>query len=98
MIRIIYKWRVQEADETTFRAAWAKATTTIRENTSGARGSFLLHSHENPTEFVTIARWDTLEDWQAFWKDSTRTEMQTMHSLAERISVEVYEELEDHTV
>ncbi|MEM8534691.1 MAG: antibiotic biosynthesis monooxygenase [Chloroflexota bacterium] len=98
MIRIIYKWRVQEADETKFRAAWAKATTAIREITHGARGSFLLHSHENPTEFVTVARWDTLENWQAFWKDSTRMEMQTMHSLAERISVEVYEELEDHTV
>ncbi len=98
MIRVVYRWRVQKSDESNFRTAWAKATTSIRESTLGARGSVLLQSQQDPTEFVTIARWDKLKDWQTFWKDSTRTEMQRMHSLAERLSVDVYEEIEDHTV
>ena len=98
MVRIIYRWRVPKADESTFKSAWAKATTAIRDSTAGARGSVLLQSHQDRSEFITIARWDKLEDWQAFWDDSTRTEMQIMHSLAKQLSAEAYEELEDHTV
>ena len=98
MIRVIYRWRVQKAEQEKFKAAWAKATTEIRESTAGARGSVLLQSHQDPTEFITIARWDKLEDWQAFWKDSSRTEMQDMHAIAERLSADVFEEVEDHTI
>ena len=98
MVRIIYKWRVQNADESKFRAAWVKATTTIKDSTVGARGSVLLQSHQDPTEFIGIARWDKFEDWRAFWEDSTRTEMQVMHTLAKRLSAEAYEEIEDHTI
>ena len=75
MVRIFYTWRVQKADESEFRAEWVKATTAIKNSTVGARGSVLLRSHQDPTEFITIARWDKLEDWRAFWEDSTRTEM-----------------------
>lgn len=46
--------------------------------------------------FLTIARWDTLEDWRVFWKDPP--DMHEMHALAERVSAEVYEEIADHTV
>ena len=98
MVRIIYRWRVQEADQSKFKSAWAKATTAIRDSTVGARGSVLLRSHQDPTEYITIARWDKIEDWQAFWEDSAQAEMQEMHSLAKRISAEAYEEIEDHTV
>jgi len=98
MVRIIYRWRVQEADQSKFKAAWANATTAIRDSTVGARGSVLLQSHRDPTEYITIARWDKIEDWQAFWEDSSRTEMQVMHSLAKHLSDEAYEEIEDHTV
>ncbi len=98
VVRVIYRWRVQQDDEERFRAAWEKATTRIRESTDGARGSVLLHSHEDSAEFVTIARWDTVEQWQAFWKDPSRTEMQEMHALAERLSADSFEEIGDHTV
>ena len=98
MIRVIYRWKVRKAEESKFKTSWAKATTAIKEATAGARGSVLLRSHQDPTEFITIARWDKLEDWQSFWEDSTRTEMQVMHSLAKRLSAEAYEEIEDHTV
>lgn len=98
MIRVIYRWKVKEEDQAQFRAAWAKTTTGIRERTPGARGSILLHSQHEPTEFITMARWDRLEDWQAFWGEASSADMQVMHSLAERVSVEAFEEIEDHTV
>lgn len=98
MIRVVYRWKVQRADVAKFKTAWARATTAIRESTTGARGSIFLQSHQHPTEFVTIARWNKFEDWRAFWENETQTEMQIMHSLAERLSVETYEEIEDHTI
>lgn len=98
MIRVIYRWRVQKADEEKFKAAWAKATTDIRESTVGARGSVLLQSHQDPTEFITIARWDKIEDWQKFWNDPTRTNMRDMHAIAEQLSADAFDEVEDHTI
>lgn len=98
MIRVVYTWNVPPVNEAQFKAAWARTTTTIREATRGARGSMLLHSQQDPTRFVTIARWDTLEDWHAFWESATHTDMQAMHTLAERVSAEAYEEVDDYTV
>ena len=98
MINVIYRWKVKKEDQAKFKTAWAKTTTAIRESTPGARGSKMLQSEQDPTEFVTIARWDNLEDWQAFWKDATQTDMHVMHALAERLSVEAFEEIEDHTI
>lgn len=69
MIRIIYRWRLKADTELeNFRLAWSKATTTIRENTSGARGSFLLQRLNDQAEVLTIARWDHLDDWKKFGK------------------------------
>lgn len=98
MVRVIYRWRVKESNQAKFKAVWSKTTNLIKEQISGARGSVLLQSHQDPCEFITIARWDKLEDWQSFWKDAPQTDMQEMHALAERLSEEVYEEIEDHTV
>jgi heme-degrading monooxygenase HmoA len=98
MIRVIYKWRVIKADIRKFKASWKIATTAIRECAVGARGSLLLQSQEEPDLFITVARWDNYADWQKFWEDSTRTEMKAMHSVAERLSVEVFEEHGDQTI
>ena len=98
MIRVIYRWKVQHGEEEKFKTAWAKATTTIRASTDGARGSLLLRSCQDPTEFITIARWSRIEDWKAFWDGSIPSSMQQMHTLAQRLSVEAYDEVEDHTV
>ncbi|MCB0195592.1 MAG: antibiotic biosynthesis monooxygenase [Anaerolineae bacterium] len=98
MIRVTYKWKVKEEDVAEFKAAWAATTTAIRAGTPGARGSFMLQSHQDPTLFITIARWDKLEDWQAFWDAAHPPQMETMHALAERLSVESFEEIDDHTI
>ena len=97
MIRVIYKWCLKSGDEKKFRAAWEKATTAIRESTPGARGSFLLRSHEDSKVLLTVARWDKLEDWQLFWENADHSEMHEMHVHAERLSEEVFYEIEDHT-
>lgn len=98
MIRVIYRWKVEAGKEEQFRAAWKKATTTIRDQNPAARGSFFLQNHQDPTELLTVARWDSFEDWQAFWKGSPPADMQPMRQLAELVSSESFEEIEDHTV
>lgn len=98
MIRVIYRWKVEASAQAAFAAAWSKATLAIRASTTGARGSTLLRSYSDPAEFITIARWDSHEQWQVFWQGDGSTEMSAMHKLAQRLGVEVYEEIEDHTV
>lgn len=98
MIRIIYRWKLLEANETAFRDAWEKATTTIRETTKGARGSVFLKSCQTPEACLTIARWDSYDDWQAFWNEASPPEMKVMHQLAELVSTEAFDEMGDHTI
>lgn len=98
MIRVTYRWKVKKEDEAQFKAAWAATTTAIRAGTPGARGSVMLQSHQDPTQFITMARWDTLADWQAFWGAAKPPAMETMHTLAERLSVETFEEIDDYTI
>ena len=98
MVRVVYEWRVEKAQQAAFVAAWEETTTTIRTSVAGARGSVLLRSQDQPDTFVSIARWDSEAQWRSFWNGATQTEMSQMHALAERISVTVYEELGDVTI
>lgn len=98
MIRVIYKWKVEEGDVSKFKKAWKEATTTIKNSVQGARGSILLRDYKNITQFITMARWDSFDDWQSFWNGPTPVQMKAMHELAERLSVECHEEIEDFTV
>lgn len=97
MLRVIYRWRVAPEDFEAFRATWRATTNRIHETVPGARGSFMLRACEDTSEVVTIARWDTQESWEAFWGSRNPQEMQAMRSLGERLSVDVFEEIEDHT-
>ena len=98
MIRIIYRWSVDQADIPAFQDAWRKATRRIHATVKGARGSFLLQESGNPGEIMTVARWDSEEAWKAFWQNEDPDEMRNMRRLGERRSVEVYGEYEDFTV
>lgn len=66
MIRVMYRWKVNPGQEAVFAKAWTQGTKLIRATVKGARGSLLLQSRKNPCEFVAIARWVSVEDWQAF--------------------------------
>jgi heme-degrading monooxygenase HmoA len=98
VVRVIYRWRVPAENEEAFRSAWSRATQGIRESVAGARGSLLLRCASEPSELLTIARWDSVAHWRVFWGAETPAEMAFMHELGERLSVELYEEIEDHTV
>lgn len=98
MIRVVYRWRVPEANRVAFRAAWEKATTLIRENTLGARGSVLFESCDDPTEFMTVAHWDHLDQWRAFVETAARAPMKEMHGLGEMVSRQAFRQIGDHTV
>ena len=98
MVRVIYHWRVPAQNVESFELAWSDATEAIRESTEGARGSILLRCRSRPTEFLAIARWQSVDDWRAFWGADVPDTMRPMHDLAERLSVEVYDEIEDQTI
>ncbi len=98
MLRVVYRWRLQPENADKFRAAWEKATTSIRSSTPGARGSVLLQNRQDPAEVMTIARWDRFEDWQTFWKGAPQDDMEFMQNLAELLSSQVFDELGDHTI
>ena len=97
MIRIIYNWKVKAENLDLFIATWKKTTNHIHQEVKGARGSFMLQSEEDQGQIKTIARWDSIEDWKKFWKDSQPSQMLSMHELGERTSVEVFKEVDDFT-
>lgn len=97
MIRIIYSWKVTPENTRIFIETWKKTTNRIHKEVKGARGSFMLQGSEDTTSIKTIARWDSIEDWKSFWKDKKDGQMGSMHDLGERISVEVFKEVDDFT-
>ena len=97
MIRIVYSWRVAPENLDRFIETWKRTTNSIHEEVKGARGSFMLQNHENPEEVKTIARWDSLADWKNFWQDNNPSQMLSMRDLGERVSVEVFTEVDDFT-
>lgn len=97
MVRVVYEWQVAEGDFAPFVREWRRATRAIRTTVAGARGSFLLRDPDDPTSVLTIARWDSLEAWQVFWRSADPEEMRTMRRLGSRRSVKAYHELEEWT-
>ena len=97
MVRVIYRWEVAPEHFEEFKNAWRITTNRIHETVDGAQGSFMLRSIKSTSEVITIAKWDTLDSWEKFWGNSNPKEMKTMKKLGKRISVEAFEEIEDHT-
>ena len=97
MIRVVYRWRVEVENFEEFQKIWSNTTNMIHENVSGALGSFMLKGCEDKKEILTIAKWDCLESWKKFYEGADPKEMQGMRKLGERISVEVYDEVDDFT-
>jgi heme-degrading monooxygenase HmoA len=97
MIRVIYEWRVPEGNAAAFRREWSDTTTAIRAAVAGARGSLMLHDMTDPGRILTIARWDSLEDWRTFWRSESHSRMLGLNLLAQRMAVTAYDELADRT-
>lgn len=97
MIRIVYSWRVEPEKLELFTETWKRTTHKIHEEVKGARGSFMVQNEKDIREIKTIARWDALDDWKKFWHDHNHSQMGSMHDLGERISVEIFREIDDFT-
>nr|WP_298790693.1 antibiotic biosynthesis monooxygenase [uncultured Allomuricauda sp.] len=97
MVRILYSWKVAPEKLELFIETWKKTTNKIHKEVKGARGSFMLQNHEDSTVIMTIARWDSLNDWKQFWHENNHSQMGSMHDLGERVSVEIYNEVDDFT-
>ena len=97
MIRIIYTWEVEPENSELFIDTWRSTTNKIHEEIEGARGSFMLRSDEDARKIKTIARWNSINDWEKFWHGSNHNQMQSMHDLGKRVSVEVFREIDDYT-
>ena len=97
MIQIIYQWEVPVKNQAAFLLAWEKTTVAIRDSTVGARGSFCVVSVDTPTEILTIAKWDELDQWWDFIKGAKLTSMKDMHELGTQISSRAYVQKGDFT-
>lgn len=97
MIRIVYRWQVAPKDFETFRGIWRETTNHIHASVAGALGSFMLRSTEDESEVMTVAKWDSLNSWRVFWANDDPREMRGMRRLGMRVSVEIFEDIEDHT-
>ena len=97
MIRIIYSWKVEPEKQELFIETWKRTTNKIHKEVKGARGSFMIQNDNDTSEIKTIARWDSLNDWKKFWHESKHSQMGSMHDLGERVSVEVFREIDDFT-
>ncbi len=93
-MRVLYRWRVKPGEEDAFASAWAQATKTIRSKVKGARGSMLLRSSRDPSEFIATARWDSFQDWQAFMQSDPEA-FRVMSAASQMLSAEVFDEVED---
>lgn len=80
-----------------FIETWKTTTNKIHQEVKGARGSFMLQNEADANSIKTIARWDSLQDWENFWQDSKPTQMSSMHDLGRRTGVEIFKEIDDFT-
>lgn len=65
MIRVIYRWSVIPGQADAFAAAWWEATSYIQQAWPEARGTILLQSQFEANVYLGVARWTSLEAWQA---------------------------------
>src|SRR2546430_8196117 len=100
MIRAIYRWRVKSGEEEKFIQAWTQGTAAIRAKVVGAGGSLLMRSHHDRSEFMALACWHSIEDWQAFAAENDSAPpdpeaFRVMGAVSEHLSTEILEEVAD---
>jgi antibiotic biosynthesis monooxygenase len=100
MVRAVYRWRVKAGEEEKFIQAWTRGTAAIRAKVKGAGGSLLMRSRHDLSEFMALACWNSMEDWQAFAAESDSAPpdpeaFRAMSGVSEHLSTEFLEEVAD---
>ena len=98
MIRVVYRWKVQNGDVAEFVERWRKTTKLIHQTTDGALGSFCLQDIKHEDEIWTVALWRTEEQWRRFMVTADKASMSCMHEIATQFSATPYRQLGDETV
>jgi heme-degrading monooxygenase HmoA len=91
MIRVFYRWRVDDDGKSAVFAWWHEGTLRIRNEQAGALGSCLLRSDTDPLSFTGVARWETRERLEAFWKSAEGQP----NPYGDLMGIELFEEVDD---
>ncbi len=94
MIRVIYRWRVDDHCRTDFAAWWHEGTLRIRATQPGAMGSTLLRTADDDDHLIGIARWQSKAQLTSFWQRMSPLEFPG----AVLESLEVLEEIDHLTI
>jgi hypothetical protein len=75
-------------------------TAAIRAKVIGAGGSLLMRSRHDRSEFMALACWNSIEDWQAFAAENDSAPpdpeaFRAMGAVSEHLSTEILEEVAD---
>jgi heme-degrading monooxygenase HmoA len=68
MIRVIARRKLAPGQEATaFVAAWTRFMRALSAKEGGACGGTLYRSVVNPTEFVSVTNWPSVDAWRSYW-------------------------------
>jgi len=96
MIYVIYDWSVSQEKLNQFLETWSEATQAIHRAVDGALGSFCLGCNDDPRTVKTIAKWETLTQWQSFIQTAKNGPMKALHDIATLNSSRDFVEFGNH--
>jgi len=94
VIRVIYRWRIEDDRKADFMAWWHEGTMQIRATQPGAMGSTLLRSIDDGECLIGLARWESMEQLESFWERRSPLEFPG----AVMVSLEILEEIDHLTI
>jgi len=67
VIRILYRHEVAPGTEAAFVEAWERCKSKMLGRAHGALEASLFRSEGTTGEFVSMTRWESLEDFERYW-------------------------------
>ncbi len=67
MIRVIHRLEAADLSQEALARSWREAMSAICAKGKGALGGALLRSAEDPSGYLVVTRWESVEAWRAFW-------------------------------